>query len=188
MSVLHKLEPTIAYTGVLQCNSISGAGDIAGMMSSDRQDWATPPDFIRKVEKKIGRKFDLDVCAYDHTAKAPKWFTEKDDALTKEWSAPLCWMNPPYGRALPIWLKYAYDQSQKHNNTIICLVPARTDTAWFHDIATKGTIVLLRGRINFEQEGEKAGSPAFPSMIVVFNDKSGFNTWEWKNEVDKYGN
>ncbi len=154
-----------------------------GLMSSERQDWETPMSFVKLVEKKINKTFDLDVCTYDHTTKAPKWFTEADDALTKEWSEPTCWMNPPYGGALPTWLKYAYEQSQKHNNTIVCLIPSRTDTAWFHDWAAKGEIVFLRGRIKFEQQGEITGTPAFPSMIVIF-DKSRpprtFNTWEWK--------
>ena len=154
-----------------------------GMMSSERQDWATPQYFVDAVEKKLGRKFDLDVCAYDHTAKAPNWFTEKDDALTKDWNAPLCWMNPPYGGALPTWLQYAQNQAGKHGNTIVCLIPARTDTAWFHDIAVKGKIIFLRGRIKFEQDGNDKGSPAFPSMLVIFGEESGFDTWEWKKEI-----
>jgi phage N-6-adenine-methyltransferase len=154
-----------------------------GLLSSDKQDWATPDYFVRLVEKKLGQTFDLDVCAYDHTAKAPKWYTEEDDALTREWDAPLCWMNPPYGGALPVWLDYARNQAQKHGNTIVCLIPARTDTTWFHDIAIHGKIIFLRGRIKFEQNGATSGSPAFPSMLVIFGTAPGFTTWDWKMDM-----
>ena len=156
-----------------------------GMFSSNKHDWATPQYFVDLVEEKLERKFDLDVCSYDYTAKAPKWFTENDDALTKEWDAPLCWMNPPYGKELSIWLKYAKEQAQKHKNTIVCLVPARTDTAWFHDIAIHGKIIFLRGRIKFEQNGKSSGSPAFPSMLVIFGEEPSMETWEWKKFIKK---
>ena len=155
-----------------------------GMMSSVKQDWATPIEFVKKVERFIGAAFDLDVCAYDHTAKAPRWYTEVDDALTKEWDAATCWMNPPYGKALPSWLDYARKQARRHGNKIVCLIPARTDTAWFHDIAIDGKIVFLRGRIKFERDGESGGSPAFPSMLVIFGEKPGFETWEWRFDGD----
>ncbi len=157
----------------------------AGMMSSDRQDWETPMFFVKLIEKKMNQKFTLDACAYDHTAKAPRWFTEEDDGLDQDWTGTV-WMNPPYGGALPKWLEYAFNQSQIHNSKVVCLIPARTDTAWFHDIATLGHIIFLRGRIKFEQQGEKTGSPAFPSMLVIFdghNNEPRFSTWEWKNEL-----
>ena len=156
---------------------------LKGMMSSDKQDWETPQTFVDLVSKKLGESFGLDVCAYDLTAKAPKWFTEADNALTKEWDAPMCWMNPPYGKELPIWLKYAEEQARDHKNKIVCLIPARTDTKWFHEIATKGQIILLKGRINFLQGGEKVGSPAFPSMLVIFGKKRKIKVWDWKNEA-----
>ena len=150
-----------------------------GMMSSDKQDWQTPPEFMNALPV----KFDLDACAYDSTAQAPKWFTEADDALKQDWKG-LVWMNPPYGSAIPTWLEYAYQQSLKaHNKAVWCLVPARPDTAWFHDIACKGKILLLRGRVSFLQEGKSVGSPAFPSMLVIFDKtvKQSIITWEWKN-------
>lgn len=151
-----------------------------GMMSSEKQDWETPWSFIDKVQQHFGYHITLDVCAYPHTAKANRFFTEDDDALTKEWDHPVCWMNPPYGRVLKTWLQYAHDQSLKHGNKIICLVPARTDTAWFHDIAVYGKIIFLRGRIKFLQGGKDVGSPAFPSMLVIFGEPAEMRTWSWK--------
>ncbi len=162
--------------------------NISKMMTSIEQDWATPQSFVNLVEKKMNLKFDLDVCAYNHTTKAKKWFTEQDDALTKEWKGN-CWMNPPYGQAIPIWLNYAYEQSQKHGSTIVCLVPARTDTVWFHNAAGRGTLILLKGRISFERAHGKDTEHkpgAFGSMLIVFGpnyEKNIIKRWEWKNEL-----
>ena len=155
-----------------------------GMFSSKDHDWETPDSFVRLVETKLGAKVGLDVCAHECTAKAPRWFTEKDDALTKEWDEPVCWMNPPYGRSLPIWLEYARSQAEAHSNRVICLVPVRPDTAWFHDIAIHGRIIFLRGRIKFERNGDNSGSPAFPSMLVIFGEEPGMETWDWKNSKE----
>jgi len=154
-----------------------------GMMSSNQQDWSTPPEFMEAMNK----EFDLDACAYDSTAKAPKHFTEEQNALELDWEGTV-WMNPPYGRALPIWLQKAYEESQKeHCDEVWCLVPARPDTSWFHDIACKGHIILLRGRISFHQGGKSVGSPAFPSMLVIFkkNKPKKISTWEWKTNPKK---
>jgi len=152
----------------------------SGLMSSNKQDWSTPQEFMDKLPV----TFDLDVCAYDSTTKAPKWFTEADDAFTKQWEGR-CWMNPPYGQALPKWLEKAYKESLcSYCDAIWCLIPARTDTKWFHNIACKGKIILLKGRVSFEQNGKPVGSPAFPSMLVIYDKKvnPAIVTWDWKND------
>jgi phage N-6-adenine-methyltransferase len=164
--------------------------NISQMMTSIDQDWATPQYFVDLVEKKFKIKFDLDVCAYDHTAKAPKWFTEEDDALTKDWKGT-CWMNPPYGQAIPKWLDYAYEQSKKHGSTIVCLVPARTDTVWFHTAHKRGSMHLLKGRIAFERAhgNDTEHKPgAFGSVLIAFGPnitKEKIRTWEWKNDLSR---
>lgn len=162
--------------------------NISKMMTSIDQDWATPSYFVDLVEKKLNLKFELDACAYDHTAKAPKWYTEKDDALTQDWKG-VVWMNPPYGRALPKWLYYARQQSKKHKSVIVCLVPARTDTIWFHNNAKKGNLILLKGRISFEKAhgNDTEHKPgAFGSMLIIFG--GGFapnkiSRWNWKKDL-----
>jgi hypothetical protein len=78
-----------------------------------------------------------------------------------------CWMNPPYGRQIGKWIKKAYGESRK-GATVVCLLPARTDTIWFHEYCTKGKIRFLKVRVYFESEGKKVDSAPFPSMIVVF--------------------
>ena len=77
--------------------------------------------------------------------------------------------NPPYGKALPHWVKKAYEEAQKPNTKVVMLIPARTDTAWFHDYCVNGTIEFLRGRVKFG--GSKNAAP-FPSMIVIFGNRT----------------
>lgn len=73
-------------------------------------------------------------------------------------------MNPPYGRTIGHWVKKAYDESRK-GATVVCLLPSRTDTAWWHDYAMHGDVIFLRGRLKFG--GAKSGAP-FPSALVTF--------------------
>lgn len=75
-------------------------------------------------------------------------------------------MNPPYGRQIGIWVKKARDAATQGKATVVCLLPARTDTAWWHDYVMKANeIRLIRGRLKF---GDGKGSAPFPSAIVVF--------------------
>ena len=130
--------------------------------SSDSSEWETPQDFFEKYDKKY--KFTLDVCASENNAKCKKYFSIDDDGLAQDWFG-ICWMNPPYGTQIKKWMQKAYIASIENGTTVVCLVPARTDTAWWHDYAMKGEITFLRGRLKFS--GLKTGAP-FPSAIVVF--------------------
>ncbi len=135
-----------------------------GLMSSLTPDWGTPQEFFDKLNEEFG--FTLDVCASDWNNKCDNYFTKKDDALTQVW-AGVCWMNPPYGRGIGKWLAKAVESWQS-GATVVCLVPARTDTAWWHDYAMQGEITFIRGRLKFVAEsGVKADAP-FPSAVVVF--------------------
>lgn len=153
--------------------------EMSGIMSSNRHDWETPEEVINKLPV----YFDVDVCATPETAKAKKFYTPQQDGLKRMWKG-VCWMNPPYGKELPRWLQKAYDESRTQGTSVWCLVPARTDTKWFHEIATLGTIVFLKRRVPFLMDGKPVRSPPFPSMVVIF-DKDidvGFLTWDWKFE------
>jgi phage N-6-adenine-methyltransferase len=127
--------------------------------------WATPQDFFGCAER-FGR-FDLDVCASPENAKCARYFTVEEDGLAQDWSG-LCWMNPPYGRSIKKWLRKAYESSLR-GATVVCLVPARTDTAWWHDYAAKGDIEFIRGRLKFG--GAKFNAP-FPCALVVFRPQA----------------
>jgi phage N-6-adenine-methyltransferase len=137
-------------------------------MSSATDQWATPQDFFDALDKKYG--FTLDVCASDWNYKCKRFFTVEDDGLEQNWGTEVCWMNPPYGRTIREWMKKAYESSQ-NGATVVCLVPARTDTAWWHDFAMKGKIEFIRGRIRFISANGKGDAAPFPSAIVVFDAK-----------------
>lgn len=137
-----------------------------GMMTSDLPNWGTPQDLFDRLNSIWN--FELDVCASDSNAKCAFYFTEEQDGLAQDWAGATCWMNPPYGRIIGKWMQKAYEESLK-GATVVCLVPARTDTAWWHDYAMKGQIEFLRGRIKFvHPEGGLSQSAPFPSAIVVF--------------------
>ena len=130
--------------------------------SSKRSDWATPQAIFDRLNAKWG--FDLDVCASHENTKCKRYFTEDDDGLTQDWGDAVCWMNPPYGRAIKHWIRKAYEASQ-NGATVVCLVPSRTDTVYWHDYVMKGEIEFIRGRLKF---GDAKNSAPFPSAIVVF--------------------
>ena len=131
--------------------------------SSKTDQWATPIDLFQRLDRVWN--FDLDVCADESNAKADRYFTRADDGLSQDWAPSVCWMNPPYGREIGEWMKKAHDESLK-GATVVCLVPARTDTAWWHNYAMRGRIEFIRGRLKF---GAATNSAPFPSAIVVFH-------------------
>lgn len=129
------------------------------------EEWATPQHVFDELNREFN--FTLDVCASDINFKVDRYFTREQDALNKVWEG-VCWMNPPYGRTIGLWMKKALETSLQ-GTTVVCLVPARTDTAWWHDYAMKGEYRLLRGRLKFVQpNGEAKDSAPFPSAIVIF--------------------
>lgn len=130
--------------------------------SSKTDLWATPQDFFDKYNAIYN--FNLDVCANEENAKCKNFFTKEHDGLKQDWVGS-CWMNPPYGREIKQWMKKAYTEHIKHGSTIVCLIPARTDTAWWHEYAIKGNIEFIRGRLKF---GNSKNSAPFPSAVVVF--------------------
>ena len=114
-----------------------------------------------ELNKEFG--FELDVCALPENAKCEKYYTPEIDGLKQQWRG-ICWMNPPYGREIGAWMEKAYESSLE-GATVVCLVPARTDTRWFHDFAMRGEIRFIKGRLKF---GDSKNSAPFPSAVVVF--------------------
>jgi len=131
---------------------------------SKKDDWGTPQDLFDKLNRI--HNFDLDVCASDHNAKCKNYYTVEDNAFLQEWKGT-CFMNPPYGKNIRLWIKKAYEESCK-GNKIVCILPARTDTSYWHDYVFKyAEIEFLRGRLKFVMEGKRHAAP-FPSAIVIF--------------------
>ena len=134
------------------------------MFSSKTDLWATPQDFFDKLDEEF--HFSLDVCATPENAKCRNFFTEKEDGLAQNWGGQRAiWCNPPYGKEIGKWVKKAHDSAQQ-GETVVMLLPARTDTRWFHDyIYGKAEIRFVKGRLKF---GSSNNSAPFPSMVVIF--------------------
>ena len=135
------------------------------LTSSEKMDWETPPEVFEPLDAEF--HFTLDVCATAENAKCARYFTEEEDGLAQDWDG-VCWMNPPYGTAIAKWMKKAYEESRK-GAAVVCLVPSRTDTRWWHEYAMQADeIRYIRGRIKFI--GAENGAP-FPSAVVVFRGR-----------------
>lgn len=135
------------------------------MFSSATDNWATPQDFFDKLNAEF--HFDLDVCADEINHKCDKYYTKEQDGLQMPWKG-IVWCNPPYGREIGKWVRKALFASVG-GATVVMLIPARTDTKWFHDYIYKRDNVeirFVRGRLKF---GNSKNSAPFPSMVVVFN-------------------
>jgi phage N-6-adenine-methyltransferase len=126
--------------------------------------WPTPQSTFDALDREFG--FETDVCAIASNAKCGHYFSPEMDGLAQDWRG-VCWMNPPYGRSISKWMRKAYESSLQ-GSTVVCLVPARTDTAWWHDYAMLGEIRFIRGRLQFN--GVK--DAPFPSAVVVFSAKA----------------
>lgn len=152
------------------------------LFSSEKMDWATPWEVFNPLKEEFG--ITLDVCATSENTKCRTFFAPQDNALKHSWYDRLsftnpihaAWMNPPYGRQLKHWIAKAKEESL-NGLTVVCLIPARTDTAYWHDYIWDESshsprygveVRLLRGRIKFV--GAKDSAP-FPSAVVIFHGK-----------------
>ena len=139
-----------------------------GLFTSNTDMWATPLDFFIKLNEEFN--FETDVCAIESNAKCKKFFTPEMNGLKQEWTG-VCWMNPPYGRGIGEWIKKAYESSL-NGATVVCLIPSRTDTKWWHDYCMKGEVRLVKGRLKF---GDSKNSAPFPSAVVIFSKNAKVN-------------
>lgn len=136
--------------------------DTSLMFSSETDKWATPQDFFNELDREFG--FNLDVCALPENAKTTRYYTPEQDGLAQPWEG-VVWCNPPYGRQIGKWVERAA-LSARAGAVVVMLLPARTDTKWFHEyIYGKAEIRFVRGRLRF---GGAANPAPFPSMVVVF--------------------
>lgn len=144
------------------------------LSSSVSDTWDTPADLFAKLHAEFS--FTLDPCCQEYSAKCPIYYTPQEDGLKQSWSGHTVFMNPPYGRTIRKWVQKAFNES-KEGALVVCLLPSRTDTSWWHEYCMKGEVRFLRGRLKFEnrslpswrEDGSHKMSPApFPSAIVVF--------------------
>jgi phage N-6-adenine-methyltransferase len=126
--------------------------------------WATPQWLFEALNKEFG--FTLDPCTDGTNAKCEKFFTPTENGLLRDWGTDVVFMNPPYSE-VDDWMRKAYG-SALEGATVVCLIPARTDTRWWHEYCMKAEIRFIRGRLKFGDAD--AGAP-FPSAIVVFRPR-----------------
>lgn len=142
------------------------------LLSSRSTSWETPWDFYYFLDRKF--HFDIDPCASYENKKCPMYFSPAVNGLSVDWGQRRYFMNPPFGRSIHLWIRKAYESSL-NGALVVCLIPARTDTRYFHDYCMKGTIYFIRGRIKFinrefvETNGDLKLVPApFPCALVIF--------------------
>ena len=151
----------------------------ATLFSSERQSWETPPELFALLDKEF--KFGLDACARADNTLCKRFISPEENALSDTciWSkyskGKSVWMNPPYGRGISDWIAKARIESILGEMYVVCLLPARTDTKYAHDLCALGETRLLRGRLKFRYKGQPAVDPKgrpvsapFPSMITIF--------------------
>ena len=142
--------------------------DIKACFSSKTDNWATPQDFFDKLNEEF--HFTLDPCADEVNHKCDQFFTREQDGLSQDWGGNVVFCNPPYGKEIADWVQYSYEQSKKPNTTVVMLIPARTDTRYFHNyIYGKAEIRFIKGRLKF---GDATSAAPFPSMVVVYRGES----------------
>jgi phage N-6-adenine-methyltransferase len=130
--------------------------------SSDKQDWGTPQYVFDTLHSEF--KFTIDVCANAENAKCERYFTEESDGLLHDWTEEICFMNPPYNRVSE-FMEKAWKESRQ-GATVVCLVPFRSDSKWWHLYALKTERRVFVQRLEFE--GHKKNRSPFQSAIVIF--------------------
>lgn len=143
------------------------------MWSSKTMDWATPQDFFDRLDEEF--HFTLDPCADEFNHKCAKFYTKEQDGLMQGWAGESVFCNPPYGRDVVKWVRKCFREVYAGEcRCAVMLLPARTDTKWFHDwIYQRAEIRFVKGRLKF---GGQTNSAPFPTMVVIFKSPKWSNT------------
>ena len=122
-----------------------------------------PPRIFEELDAEF--HFDLDPCATEDNHKCPNFFTEEEDGLSRSWAGHRAFVNPPYSD-ISRWVEKAFREGHQDKTLVCLLIPARTDTRYFHDfIINRAEIRFIKGRLKF---GDQKNSAPFPSMIVIY--------------------
>ncbi len=147
----------------LRATRILNGVDKTALFSSKKKDWETPQELFDSLNKEVN--FTVDVASSDTNYKVKKHYTIKENGLIQDWKNERVWCNPPYGRDICKWVEKAYFSNAE---IVVMLLPARTDTKWFHKYIYKKDSVkieFIKGRLKF---GNSKNSAPFPSMIATF--------------------
>lgn len=133
------------------------------VFSSKTDEYATPDGLFNQLNDEFD--FTLDPCATHENHKCQKYFTSAENGLNQDWGGYRVFCNPPYSK-IADWVRKCYEESLKDETIVVMLIPARTDTKYFHDyILHRSEIRFIKGRLKF---GTEKNSAPFPSMIVIF--------------------
>lgn len=139
------------------------------LFTSNKEDWETPQDFFDRLNEQY--HFNWDLAASGDNQKCNNYFDKEQNSLAKNWGGldGNLFLNPPYGRELKLWVKKASETQLMTNQYLVMLIPARTDTSYWHDyIFNHAEIKFLRGRLKFEVDGVSGDSAPFPSALVIY--------------------
>lgn len=133
------------------------------LFSSRTEEWGTPQELFNELNEEF--HFTLDPCSTDENAKCEKHYTKEQDGLKQDWTGETVYCNPPYGKEITGWVQKCYEHFVG-GGTAVMLIPARTDTKWFHDwVWGKSEIRFIRGRLKYN---DGKGRAPFPSMLVIY--------------------
>lgn len=169
MSVALDTAPSATAAAITLTNAKNASNhSLRVLTSSNDMTWETPPEVFAGLNCEF--RFTLDPCCVAETAKCKQFFTPEDDGLAQSWSGERVFMNPPYGRDIGKWMEKAFHESRDNDALVVCLVPSRTDTEWWHRYATRAAdIRYYKGRVTFV--GAESPAP-FPVAVVVFRPGS----------------
>ena len=140
------------------------------LLSSKNMNWCTPQEFFNELDQEF--RFTLDPAATNKSAKCANYYTHADDGLSKDWGGQRVFCNPPYGRYISDWVRKGYEESRKPGTVVVMLIPARTDTKYFHEYIFHGKadeVRFLRGRLKFtDEDGNEKDAAPFPSAVIVW--------------------
>ncbi len=141
-------------------------------------EWATPADLVRSLETEFGA-FELDPCCREHTAKAPAFFTYRENGLAQRWHGRV-WLNPPYSKPAPWLLKAIQETTTSRATLVVAILPVRTDTRWFHDLVLgRCELRFIPGRVYWiGWQGTPIGRPKDPSMLAIYRAPSALSREE----------
>ena len=131
---------------------------------SKSHEYETPDSIFEPLNYEF--QFTLDVAANSLNTKCVRFFSVDCDGLSQGWGNNICWMNPPFGRQMKKWVEKAY-KSYLNGATVVCLLPVRSNTVWWHQYCMRSTeIRLIKGEVKFK--GNENGL-WLPLCIIVFN-------------------
>lgn len=135
------------------------------MFSSKTEEWATPQAFFEILDAVF--HFTLDPCATPDNAKCAKFYTKEQNGLLQDWGGERVFCNPPYGKVIADWVRKCSEEAKKPNTIVVALLPARTDTRYFHEYIYRKAkdVQFVKGRLKF---GDCKSAAPFPSMVVIF--------------------